>query len=160
MRNRWRSECGRYVVEIKPSALQQMVRLAREHWPNEVGSALVGTYTKDGDLARVTGLAPIAPDSKGKRTAYVRGVEGVTEFFQSLFASSKGRHYYVGEWHSHPGGRPVPSGVDDRNGAAIARNPREMCPECIMVIIGGWEKPDIGVYIYSRVRGRLNLYRV
>lgn len=70
---------------------------------------------------------------------------------------SKGDRYYVGEWHSHPGGSPSPSPTDDQNIFDVAMDPKENCPECILIIISPGVEVRIGVYIYSRLHGKTTL---
>lgn len=157
MTDLWRSACGRYSVQIGGHVIDQMVRMAKTHAPNEVGTALVGTYSTDGFRATVTGLAPFTSDSQGRRATFQRGGKGLKVFFSRLFQSSNGREFYVGEWHSHPGGYPEPSGVDDRNVFAITQDPREHCPECILLILGLRQQMDIGVFVYSSRGDRTEL---
>jgi integrative and conjugative element protein (TIGR02256 family) len=156
----WTSSDGRYSVRLEDTFLLEASRLAREHYPNEVGTPLVGEYTDDGTEARVTALGPLTTDSRGTRFTFSRGVQGLRGFFAGLFSTSRGRVHYVGEWHSHPGGGPFPSATDDANMAAIAEDARAKCPECVLVILA--VTPDdarAGVLIYSRMRGRVVLTR-
>ena len=158
----WQSTCGSYAVRIKPRAMRSMLRLAQEHFPHEVGTSLVGSYSDDGNLAIVQSLAPLTADSRGSRFSFLRGVLGLPEFFSRVYRRFSGHRHYVGEWHSHPRGQPIASATDDRNQAAIASDPAADCPECILVIVGGRpeEAPGLGVYVYSRERGRLDLHSV
>jgi integrative and conjugative element protein (TIGR02256 family) len=137
-----------------------MRRLAGEHAPREVGTALVGSYSDDGREATILGLAPITPDSRGARFTFHRGTRGLVSFFVDLFRRSKGLSHYVGEWHSHPGGAPSPSGTDDENMLAIARDPMAKCPECVLLILAtGQDRAELGAFVYSRIRGRTPLSR-
>jgi len=157
---RWTSADGRYSVRLEDSFLLEASRLAREHYPNEVGTPLVGEYTDDGTEARVTALGPLTTDSHGTRFTFTRGVRGLRHFFQRLFATSEGRTHYVGEWHSHPGGGPFPSGTDDSNMNAIARHEEARCPECVLVILAVTPTDArSGVFVYSRARGRVTMSR-
>jgi integrative and conjugative element protein (TIGR02256 family) len=159
--SRWRSSCGTYDVTVSTTCVQSMARLARSHLPREVGTALSGSYSDDGHMASVTGLAPVSPDSRGARFSFYRGARGLFEHFHNLFRSSRGRTHYVGEWHSHPGGAPHPSGTDDRNMLAIARDPKTLCPECILLILAiHGQGEDLGVFVYSGNRGRVVLERM
>lgn len=156
----WRSECGRYAVEFSRSCVDEMVRLAIKHLPREVGTSLVGTYSDDGHVATVTGLAPLTEDSKGGRFSFIRGSVGLGEFFRKLFHRSKGREHYVGDWHSHPGGAPVPSSTDSSNAFGIAKDVRTLCPECILVILAiNGDTTELGVSVYSRDGGAVVLHR-
>lgn len=147
----WRSECGTYTVVLEAQFLTDVVQVARKHYPNEVGSPLVGSYSDDGHEARISGIGPLSPDSRGTRFSFSRGVRGLREFFTNLFKSSKGRVHYVGEWHSHPNGAPSPSGTDHDNMMVIAHDPNAECPECILIIIGiSAQSSEKAVYVYSR----------
>jgi proteasome lid subunit RPN8/RPN11 len=154
----WRSECGRYSVAFSQSCVDDMMGLAKKHFPLEVGTSLVGIYSDDGYVATVTGLAPLAHDSKGGRFTFTRGAAGLGEFFRQLFHRSGGREHYVGDWHSHPGGAPSPSSIDSENAAAIADDDRALCPECILAILALDERSsELGVFVYSRKHGRIVL---
>lgn len=147
-----------YTVHLDVQFVQTAVDLACKHFPNEVGTALVGSYTDDGWQATVCDVAPITPDSKGGRSWFTRGLQGLRGFFAGIFTETKGRTHYVGEWHSHPGGDPVPSPTDDQNMMDIVKDPTARCSECILVIVGlGSDHVESAVYIYSAARGRVDL---
>ena len=156
---KWRSECEKYTVYISESCLLKMTEMGQVYYPNEVGTSLVGCYSNDGFEASVLDLAPLSPDSKGRRTSFYRGIAGLQKFFMKLREVFPGKRYYVGEWHSHPNAAPIPSGTDDRNQLAIARDTKTNCPECILVIIGGFLSNfnELGVFVYSEKRGKIVL---
>lgn len=157
----WRSADGKYVVCVSARAYKDMLRLARKHAPVEAGTALVGTYSDDGHIATVAGLAPMTPDSRGSRFSFHRGVSGLGGFLRRLFRLSGGRTHYVGEWHSHVGGPPVPSPTDEQNMMEIAGDPRARCPECICVILGlNDDKGELAIYVFSAAPGRIDLVRL
>jgi len=139
-----------------------MIKMARKHYPHEVGTSLVGRYSDDGFEAFILDTAPLSPDSRGSTISFYRGVAGLRKFFTKLRRVFDGKRYYVGEWHSHPNGSPLPSGLDNSNQFAIAHDRKTNCPECILVIIGGSlsSPAEIGVFVYSLTRGRVALYRV
>ena len=157
---RWQSDCKQYTVLISKSCLLKMTEMAQTHYPNEVGTSLVGCYSDDGFKASVLELAPLSPDSKGSRTSFHRGVVGLRNFFRKLRKKFSGRRYYVGEWHSHPNATPIPSNTDNQNQLEIAEDMKTECPECILIIIGGTLSnfDEIGVFVYSRKRGRVTLH--
>ena len=80
-------------------------------------------------------------------------------FFAKVFVASAGMRHYVGEWHSHPCGAPRPSGTDDTALHAICQDARVKCPEVVLVLVGGAipSATHVGVYVYSRRRGRIDL---
>lgn len=156
---RWRSRCGQYSVWLRKQCLTDMLRTARNHAPKEIGSSLFGTYSSDGRRALVFGSTPVPPDSRGTQTSFLRGIVGLVDFFRDLFARSRGRRHYVGEWHSHPDAPPQPSSIDWAGQRELARDPAMQCSECILIILGGnlSQKPQIAVYVYSRDKGRIVL---
>lgn len=156
---RWISACGRYRLSISDKCLGGMLALYRKHLPREAGTSVYGTYSADGFHAHVLGNSPIAADSVSGRCSLYRGSEGAAHFFGNLFRRTRGKQHYVGEWHSHPGGPPEPSATDNRTLRAIASDPETNCPECILLILGGdlTRDPTLGVYVYSRQRGRIDL---
>ncbi len=155
----WRSECGRYTVLISLSCLDKITQLAKNRYPNEVGTPLVGWYSEDGFNAYVLDVGPSSSDSKGALRSFCRGRKGLRRFFAELWGLYHGNRFYVGEWHSHPGAAPIPSTLDDITQSAISANLRTNCPESILVIIGGnpFIAPDLGVFVYSRKQGRVHL---
>ena len=157
---KWQSECKRYTVLISESCFLKIKEMAQAHYPNEVGTSLVGCYSDDGFEASVLELAPLTPDSKGSHTSFYRGIAGLRKFFAKLRRTFSGKRHYVGEWHSHPGAAPLPSKTDDQNQGAIATDTKTDCPECILIIIGCTlsNVDEIGVFVYSRKRGRVVLH--
>lgn len=155
----WHSACGTYDVRISRGCFRAMKSMARDHMPNEVGTSLVGTYSDDGRRATVNGIAPLPSDSRSTRTTFQRGINGLFQFFNTIFSRYRGRRHYVGEWHSHPNAAPIASGTDDANQFAIANDASTDCPEAILVIIGGDGNDNVSLqmYVYSRTRGKIVL---
>lgn len=154
----WRSTCGSYTVVLEPSCAEAMQELARKHYPREIGTSLCGRYSDDARTAVVVQLAPLTSDSRGARSTFVRGVIGLRAFFLGLFARTQGQMHYVGEWHSHPDGEPVPSNTDSDNMQAIACDEKAQCPECILVIMATkLDSVSMRAFIYSRTRGKVEL---
>ena len=154
---KWHSDCEQYTVLIPEACLLKMTKMAETHYPNEVGTSLVGCYSDDGFEAFVLDLAPLSSDSKGSLTSFYRGIAGLQKFFAKLRKTFSGKRHYVGEWHSHPDAAPIPSGTDDRNQREITADRKTNCPECILIIIGGANFNEIGIFVYSRKRGKVIL---
>ena len=156
---RWQSSCQKYTVRLSNACFLKILEMARAHSPNEVGTSLVGCYSDNGFEASVLDLAPLSPDSKGSRTSFYRGTAGLRKFFTKLRETFSGKRHYVGEWHSHPDATPLPSQTDDRQQLAIAKDTNTKCPECILILIGHTlsNVDEIGVFVYSRKRGRIPL---
>ena len=139
-----------------------MKEMARKHYPNEVGTSVVGRYSPDGFRADVLGLAPLSADSVGTRFSFLRGVKGLKQFYDRLMHRFHGQRYYVGEWHSHPDGAPQPSGTDRTNQSQIASDNSANCEEVVLIILGGdfMKNTTLNVQVYSRTSGVVQLVPV
>jgi hypothetical protein len=155
---RWRSEDGTYTVVFARRSILKMIRMTASHSPNEVGTSLVGSYSKDGFRAEVLGLAPLSEDSSSGRTWFIRGVKGLQEFYERLTQNFRGRRHYVGEWHSHPGSSPERSPTDRLTHRDIAIDHDADCSEVILVVVGGdCARPSLEVCVHSKIRGIVRL---
>lgn len=147
----WRSRDRRFAAEMEPDTLNSLLRIAREACPAETGGVLVGYYTADLCTAVVTELLEPSSDSLSAIGRFVRGVAGLARALAQRWHKRR-RTYYVGEWHSHPGGDAFPSGADTQAMHGIAGSAEEQCPEPILVIAGGAlaEPSDVRVWVYTR----------
>lgn len=158
--SRWSSADHWCVVEIPAEVLATMVQMADAAHPLETGASLFGTYSDDQQLARIEGIAPVPRDSMRGRFHFRRGIAGLAAFFRRLFSQTKGRSFYVGEFHSHPGGEASPSPQDDRTQFAIAADPTCQCEAPVLVIVGGVPSArELGVFVHTRGRKRAVLSR-
>ena len=113
----------------------------------ETGGIIVGKYSEDRRLAEVTAMSDSPQDSIEGYGVFVRGVRGLCHWLRNLWRGSS--HYYLGEWHFHPGSYSQPSALDEVTMAAIARADSYKCPEPILLIVGGGEKH--GWLLYAQV---------
>jgi hypothetical protein len=86
-----------------------------------------------------------------------RGTSGLQGLLNRFWRRE--HQYYLGEWHFHPDASPVPSRVDNRQLAEIARDLQYRCPEPVLLIIGRspptrW---DAAAFVFLRGRGRVPL---
>ena len=86
---------------IEENILNEMGNLGIEHYPNEFGGFLIGKYSSDFKTLFIENY--ILPKIyKGFPFYFERSIEGIRVAFKNLF--SKKNLYYIGEWHTHPGG--------------------------------------------------------
>jgi len=159
---KWQSVCKRYTVLLPQSCAQKICDIARQYYPNEIGSSLVGSYSSDGFDAHILDIAPLSSDSSSTRFSFYRGIDNLCLFFATLWRRFSGKRHYIGEWHSHPNGLPRPSVTDEETQMAIAWDAKVKCPESILLVIG-LKPPDeftFGVYVFSRKNGRIDLLPV
>ena len=150
---------GRFGLRVPNRILVRLLRLCELSNTRETGGILVGRYTDARNCALITDMSPPPKDSKSGRAWFARGVHGLQVWLDRLWRSV--RHYYVGEWHFHPGGPSSPSDVDSQQMHAIARSLLYQCPEPILFILGGDTKVSwtIGAYVYPRAEDRIELAR-
>lgn len=121
-------------VTISAKALSMMVEFARRRSHRETGGILIGHYSEDLTSARVEAASDEPPDSRAGRTWFVRGQVGLAGTLERAWREGR---YYLGEWHSHPGATPTPSGPDLSSITKLARHKSLMCHCPILLIIGG-----------------------
>lgn len=155
---KWISDCGRYTVYLSDDCLNKFKKNGQDFIPNEIGSSLIGCYSTDGFEAFIAEISPIPSDSISSRYNFVRGIKGLKKYYRKLLKSNSGL-YYIGEWHTHPFGQPIPSSTDDKNQFDISSSVKTNCPESILLIVAGnfVSKTEVGCYVYSRKRGRITL---
>ena len=155
---RWSTVDGACIVELSPVVLEHAIRLADELHPLENGASLYGRYSSDQRAAFIVGLAPVSRDATRGRFHFRRGVAGLAAFFRRLFRQTKGESYYVGEFHSHPGGAANPSADDDATQYAIAADDDSQCQAPVLIIVGGVPGDrTLGVFVHTRARRRFVL---
>ncbi|MGH7965101.1 MAG: Mov34/MPN/PAD-1 family protein [Candidatus Binatia bacterium] len=120
-------------VRLTDAALRLIEREALASANKETGGILIGRYENDGNVAVVTAASERPVDSSAGRAWFQRGISGLTAKLRARWVHGE---YYLGEWHSHPGGAPDPSNNDIREMRSIAIDTRYRCPKPIMVIAG------------------------
>lgn len=139
-------------VEVKLSAtiLTTLSEEARKAGRDETGGILIGFY--EGEFTAVVDeIAPMPKDSSFGRSWFRRGRHGLEELLQNRW--QKGLHY-LGEWHSHPGGDPAPSGPDSTAMHRIAVDPLYRCPAPLLLIVGE-RAPGFSISINVFIRGEM-----
>jgi integrative and conjugative element protein (TIGR02256 family) len=78
----------------------------------ESGGILIGSYRGP----HVEVIAWTGPGNRDRRgwVSFVRKDKSHQERAAKAWASTQGTQTYIGEWHSHPSGNAIPSGIDHR----------------------------------------------
>jgi integrative and conjugative element protein (TIGR02256 family) len=141
---------------MRGTEIRRILKYCVEAGPLETGGILVGNYTEDHSVALVSDASRAPGDSKSGTTWFHRGIAGLQAWLCKLWEEER---YYLGEWHFHPGARPVPSDTDLRQIREIADSPKYNCPEPVLLIVGGSPTGDweIGVYVSPRIRSLVEL---
>lgn len=129
---------GRFSVRLPGEALGLMLgHAAAAGWRDETGGVLIGRYVDNQRTAAVTEVTGPPRGSSWGRTWFNRGRGDLGAVFRRRWLEGT---YYLGEWHTHPGGTPDPSQDDVEAMRMIAGNPGYACPEPVLLILGGGAK--------------------
>lgn len=146
----FRSDDGRYAVELRPSSALALRKLGLAAGSRETGGILAGYYSADGRTAIVTEVSAPPADSRAGQLFFDRGTDGLTAWLDRLWVTEP-RQYYLGEWHVHLASAAHPSGQDDHQMRTIGGNARFCCPTPIMLIVAARTKPlpTLGAFVYE-----------
>lgn len=89
--------------------MNRLGELGVKHFPNEFGGFLIGNYAADFKTVYITDFL-LPKKYSGSSFGFERSVEGLERKFNELFDQKK--QYFVGEWHTHPGGSTMYSQTD------------------------------------------------
>ncbi|MGI5837792.1 MAG: Mov34/MPN/PAD-1 family protein [Chloroflexota bacterium] len=156
----FRSDDRRYGLRLPDTEIAKLLKECQAVGENETGGIISGYYTEDLRWAVVTAISAPPIDSSSSKTWFLRGTLGLQKWIDRIWVQR--RWYYLGEWHFHPRHAPIPSSDDDDQMRRLARSLLLMCPEPLLVIIGGNpnEKWEVGAYVYPRNSVRRELKRV
>ncbi|MEJ7783476.1 MAG: Mov34/MPN/PAD-1 family protein [Solirubrobacteraceae bacterium] len=100
--------------------------------PRETGGPLFG-YDNLGELVITRAFLP-GPAAWHFPWLYRPDRAAVQAAIDEMYEQTEGQERWIGSWHSHPLGRPLPSLLDRRTAAAISREETVICPEPVMLI--------------------------
>jgi integrative and conjugative element protein (TIGR02256 family) len=151
---------GRFGLHLTAFDVERVRKLCAAAGARETGGVLFGRYTDDRVWAEVSEVTCAPADSRSGRTWFERGTHRLQGRVLRLWHEK--RHYYLGEWHFHPGAAPDPSGTDQRQMRIIAESATYECPEPVLLILGG--NPDtvwrFRCFVYPRTGGRVEMLPV
>jgi len=136
----------KFGLSLKKSLLLEGLKECADSAFQETGGILVGYYTPTFDCAVVTALGGPPEDSIRRPRLFERGTIGIQRWISHLWREQ--RHFYLGEWHFHPGGAPVPSPDDREQMQRLSKDKKLKCPEPILLIFGGNPKGTWSVKAY------------
>lgn len=125
----------RFGVLLPDEPIQRMLHFCLAAGGNETGGIVVGHYDEGHHNAVITAISGPPLDSRATPVSFYRGTKGLAKWLRYLWDNH--RHYYLGEWHFHPGALPHPSRTDIQAMEECAKTPAFRCPEPLLVIVGG-----------------------
>lgn len=113
---------------------QEMLAEASNRELLETGGVLLGW--RNGTDVVVSHVVGPGPDAQHDRSAFHPDSAWQAKKIAELYEDCGRRLEYLGDWHTHPGGRPWPSRRDERTLQHIADSSEARCPDPVMVILG------------------------
>jgi len=126
---------GVFSLSVDYSIVEKILNLCKIAPNVETGGILVGQYNTDHDAALVTDISGPPEDSRKTHSTFFRGVKGLQIWLNHIWRSN--REYYLGEWHYHPFASAEASSVDIHQLKENSENGPLVCPEPVLLIIGG-----------------------
>lgn len=114
--------------------LAGILRAAATCKPQETGGLLLGRRLAD--TIHISHVIGGGPGAISTTTSFVPDRDWQYDRIDELFQETRGRIEYLGDWHTHPGGNPLPSRTDRALLRSTARNPACRCPMPVMIIVG------------------------
>lgn len=139
---------------IHSDAIQKMQKYRQfESKDTEAGGILIGRIICDSNDFIVDDVSEPMFSDKRKRTYFKRNANEHQMYFDSKWITSKGRCFYLGEWHTHPEKIPNPSCTDLNDWKRISKLDFES--DHLFFLILGTEK--IGIWCIERNQYTLNI---
>lgn len=128
------------IVTLPHDVRKRLHKVVKKAGRREVGGVLMGEQLEPGHFR----LVDFSVDSEtGSAAHFVRSVEhhltALTAFFEST-GRDYARFNYLGEWHSHPGYPPVPSGEDAKSMVDLVNSERDIQFAVLLIVRAGWRR--------------------
>jgi len=128
-------------IVIDEKLMDELCRLGSEHYPKEYGGLFVGRYVNNNKEVIIKQTV-LPKKFKSSASSFERGVEGLRNILAGFLNESPSL-IYVGEWHTHPDGRPIPSSTDSSALRTIAAHHQVSIENPLLLIIG------VGIEVYE-----------
>ena len=117
----------------------------------ETGGLSFGEINDAMGVVWVTEVSGPPADSIAQPDQFVCGTAGTKAAHVERKQRSRGSVRYVGMWHTHPYGKPLPSITDCRGMATILSEDQTSSRRSLLSIIGTpHEKSELGTYVFGR----------
>ncbi|WP_111308028.1 Mov34/MPN/PAD-1 family protein [Confluentibacter sediminis] len=133
-------------LQVEERFINELARIGKAHYPNEYGGFLIGYYSDDKKILTITDT--ILPKKyNATPSLFMRDNIGVKQHFKNFY-KEKPKKYYVGEWHTHPNNKAIPS-ITDIKAINSIRNDKDVAIlNPVLLIIGYTDNhTEIGFYV-------------
>jgi integrative and conjugative element protein (TIGR02256 family) len=127
---------ARVTVWLDPAARHQIEREASRRRFVETGGPLFG-FEADDDVV-VIGVGGPGPNGRHRPRSFRPDRDAVDRAIACVHEASEGRYRFLGSWHTHPFGRPRPSGTDLLAARGISAEPEVVLPRPFVIIHATW----------------------
>jgi proteasome lid subunit RPN8/RPN11 len=136
-------------LTIESKCLEKIEHYSREHFPNEFGGCLLGSYLNDYREVVISEI--IYPDKFHSTTMkFEPNPFDLNKKLNKVYSEFEGRIEYVGDWHSHPNSSNHFSESDFRSISDVAQSKTVNTHNPILVIAAfGPNYFDPGFYVYK-----------
>ncbi len=144
-----------FEMRIAPSVLKEIKSWIRKSVREtdlltETGGVLFGEIDELLETIWISDLLGPPSDSSASHQGFNCGTQGVSEYEEYVNKRSRGSVRYLGMWHTHPGGEPVPSPTDFEAMRTLVENYGSKNAKTVMLIVGGSvDNIRIGAYVFS-----------
>ena len=142
-------------IQIENKIIDEMILSARKHYPNEFGGLLIGFYANGNKDLIITNF--LTPKSfKASPVYFERETKDLQEALKAFYHSYPSK-YYVGEWHSHPGGGTAPSNKDIKAMKQISECEGVSINKPVLCIIG-YTKQEFQIQFHLITKNKIYTY--
>lgn len=125
---------GFKLVQDVVMQLQNYSQLENDN--HEAGGVLLGRYILESSDVVVDQITEPTLSDLRSRFGFTRNTEGHQELVSQAWHESEGTCHYLGEWHTHPELKPMPSRVDVTNWKRLLSCYRADSDPLYFVIVG------------------------
>lgn len=142
-------------LQVEDGMLEKLTEIGKAHYPNEFGGFLIGFYSNDKKLLTLTDT--ILPNKyKATPSLFERDTKGVKQYFKEFYKENP-KKFYVGEWHTHPNNRAIPSPIDIETIHSIKNDKGVAILNPVLLIIG-YNNTENEISFYVLIKDKLCRY--
>lgn len=122
---------------ISRSVLGAILTEALQYSPYETGGVLLGYWGGSPAVPVVTQIIGPGPAAVHTTESFIPDQEYHLQEISKEYQLSSSRIVYLGDWHTHPNGKPILSKKDRRTLRRIAKYKPARAPSPIMLVLAG-----------------------
>jgi integrative and conjugative element protein (TIGR02256 family) len=133
------------VAWLHKAAEEGLLIQADQHAPNETGGLLLGYRHTPNEIVITETIGP-GPAAVHRRIGFNPDTEWQARELSRRYAEAERRIHYLGDWHTHPGGKTSMSRIDRQTLGVIARYPDARCPRPVMAVLAGGDPWTLAIH--------------